>query len=714
MPLVNFTNLDFNQVKESLRAYLEANSNFTDYNFDGSNLSSILDVLAYNTYITSYNANMVANEVFIDSATLRENVVALARNIGYIPRSRKAATSAISFFVDASNVQPRPASLTLRKGTVATSKGSFGGSSSTFCILDDITVPVIRGIASFNNIPVYEGTFTTKSYTFIASNASQRFILPNAGVDTELIRLSIKNNSSSAASTKYSMHNSLFDVGPESKIYYIQEIDNERYEIIFGDGVFGKKLEDQNFITTEYVVTNGSEGNGISQLGFSGRLTYNKDAVEYVVTEGISLVTVEYSSRGGESIESVDSVKKYAPRIYASQNRAVTADDYESLIPSKIYPETESISVFGGEELNPPQYGKVFISIKPRFGDFLPNLIKENIKLKLKKYAISGIVPEILDLKYLFVEISTNIYYNTNLAPSAADVSTRVQNNALTYSNSTELNKYGARFKYSKFLKIIDDSHESITSNITLVRMRRDLRVVPNAFAEYQIGFGNRMHIASFTGFNIKSTGFRVASVQNVVYLSDIPNADGLTGSLFLFTLPNVGSQNPTIVRTDVGRIDYVNGIIVINAINIISGIEKDGQQVIEIQATPTSNDIVGLQDLYLQLDINNSSFEMISDQIASGIDPSASNYIVSSSYSGGNLVRAGEPVVTTSDSVVDPLGVQSATYTGQGQQSTNVVSPSTTSSTTTSTSTTTGSTGSTGSSTTPSSGGGGGYGGGY
>ena len=713
MPLVNFTNLDFDQVKESLRAYLEANSNFTDYNFDGSNLSSILDVLAYNTYITSYNANMVANEVFIDSATLRENVVALARNIGYIPRSRKAATTAISFFVDTSNVQPRPASITLRKGTVAASKGSFGGSSSTFCILDDITVPVIRGIATFNNIPVYEGTFTSKSYTYVASNASQRFILPNAGVDTELIRLSVKNNSSSAASTKYSMHNSLFDVGPESKIYYIQEIENERYEIIFGDGVFGKKLEDQNFITTEYVVTNGSDGNGLTQLSFNGRLSYIKDAVEYIITEGISLITVEYSSRGGESIESVDSVKKYAPRIYASQNRAVTADDYESLIPSKIYPETESISVFGGEELNPPQYGKVFISIKPRFGDFLPNLIKENIKLKLKKYAISGIVPEILDLKYLFVEISTNIYYNTNLAPSAADVSTRVQNNALTYSNSTELNKYGARFKYSKFLKIIDDSHESITSNITLVRMRRDLRVVPNAFAEYQIGFGNRMHIANFTGFNIKSTGFRVSSVQGVVYLSDIPNADGLTGSLFLFTLPNVGSQNPTIVRTDVGRIDYVNGILVINAINIISGIEKDGQQVIEIQATPTSNDIVGLQDLYLQLDINNSSFEMISDQIASGIDPSASNYIVSSSYGGGSLVRVGEPAVTTSDNVVDPLGVQTVRYTGQGQQSTNVVTPSTTSTTsTTTTSTTTGSTGSTGSSTTPSSGGG--YGGGY
>ncbi len=714
MPLVNFTNLDFNQVKESLRAYLEANSNFTDYNFDGSNLSSILDVLAYNTYITSYNANMVANEVFIDSATLRENVVALARNIGYIPRSRKAATSAITFFVDTSNIQPHPASLTLRKGTVAASKGSFGGSSSTFCILDDITVPVIRNIASFNSIPVYEGTFLTKSYTYNSSNASQKFILPNAGVDTELLRLSVKNNSSSAASTKYSMHNSLFDVGSESKIYYIQEIDNERYEIIFGDGVFGKKLEDQNFITTEYIVSRGSEGNGVSQLRFNGRLTYVKDGSEFIVNEGISLVTTEYSSRGGESIESVDSVKKYAPRIYASQNRAVTADDYETLIPSKIYPETESISVFGGEELNPPQYGKVFISIKPRFGDFLPNLIKENIKLKLKKYAISGIVPELLDLKYLFVEISANIYYNTNLAPSAADVSTRVQNNALTYSNSTELNKYGARFKYSKFLKIIDDSHESITSNITLVRMRRDLRVVPNAFAEYQIGFGNRMHISSFTGFNIKTTGFRVSSVQGVVYMSDIPNSDGLTGSLFMFTLPNAGSQNPTIVRTNVGRIDYVNGIIVINAVNILSGIEKDGQQVIEIQATPTSNDIVGLQDLYLQLDINNSSFEMISDQIASGIDPSASNYIVSSSYSGGSLIRAGEPSITTSDSVIDSLGTQTATFVGQGQQSTNAVSNTTSTSTTTTTGTTgtTGSTGSTGTST-PSSGGGG-YSSGY
>ena len=271
-------------------------------------------------------------------------------------------------------------------------------------------------------------------------------------------------------------------------------------------------------------------------------------------------------------------------------------------------------------------------------------LLKDNIKLKLKKYAVAGIVPEILDLKYLYIEISSRVYYNTNLAPSAADVSTIVSNNAGKYAESTELNKYGARFKYSKFLKIIDDSHESVTSNITVVKMRRDLRVVPNTIAEYQIGFGNQFYVRNSDGYNIKSSAFRVSGIAENVYLGDIPNSNGSTGIIILSLLPNVGSQNPTIVRTNVGSIDYVNGIITINAVNIIAGMEKDGQQTIEIQATPLSNDVVGLQDLYLQLDTSNSTFEMVSDEIASGLDPSASSYIVSSSYAEGNLVRVGGP----------------------------------------------------------------------
>ena len=640
MPLVNFTNLDFDQIKTTLKNYLKANSNFTDYDFEGSNLSTILDVLAYNTYITSYNANMVANEVFIDSATLRENVVSLARNIGYVPKSRKAATSTVSFFVDTSSITPPPVSLTLHKGPIASTSGSFGNQSFVFSILEDITVPVFNNIASFDEIKIYEGVLLTSNFTYNPRNPNQRYILPNSGIDTDLISAIVRPNETSTISVKYNLQNSLFNVNSESEVYYIQEIEDERYELIFGDGVFGKALEDGNYIQISYIVSNGDSGNGISQFTFSGRLSYTRNSITYNITSGISLLTTGLISSGGESIEPVESIRKFAPRIYASQNRALTSNDYETLIPAKIYPEAESISVFGGEELIPPQYGKVFISIKPRTGDFLPNLIKENIKLKLKQYAVAGIVPEILDLKYLYLEVISNVYYNSNLAPSASDISSIVQSNALKYAESTELNKYGARFKYSKFLKIIDDSHDAVTSNITRIQMRRDLRVVLNSFAEYSIGFGNQFHINSMNGYNIKSTAFRVSGISEPVYISDVPDTNRSTGSIFMFTIPNISSVNPTIIKRGIGRIDYIKGIITLNPINITSAKIKDGQSTIQISTTPQSNDVIGLQDLYLQLDINNSIFEMVIDEISSGLDPSASNYIVTSSYNNGNLVR--------------------------------------------------------------------------
>ena len=641
MPLVNFSNLDFDQIKTTLKEYLKANSNFTDYDFEGSNLSSIIDVLAYNTYITSYNANMITNEVFIDSATLRENVVSLARNIGYVPRSRKAATASVTFFVDCSTVIPTPATLTLKKGPVASTEGSFGGQSFIFSILEDITVPVNDGVAYFDDIIISEGTLLTSNFTYSGRNPNQKFILPNSGIDTALLSVIVKGNQQSTTSTKYTTQDSLLDIESESKVYYLQEIENERYEIFFGDGIFGKKLEENNYITVNYITCNGDSANGVNQFQFSGKLSYIRNSQEYTVTSGISLLTTGVTAQGGEIIESVDSVKKFAPRIYASQNRALTANDYETLIPAKIYPETESISVFGGEELVPPQYGKVFISIKPRTGDFLPNLIKENIKMRLKKYAVAGIVPEILDLKYLYIEIDSKVYYNTNMAPSAEFVSTLVQQNTTKYSESTELNRYGARFKYSKFLSVIDDSSDAVTSNITTVQMRRDLRVALNSFAEYQIGFGNEFYIKSMNGYNIKTSAFRTTDSTEDVYLSDIPNTNRETGSLFLFTLPNPGSNNPTIIKRNVGNINYKKGIITINPINIISGKLKDGQTIVELSACPKSNDVIGLQDLYLQLDISNSTFDTVVDEIASGLDPAASNYIVTSSYHNRNLVRS-------------------------------------------------------------------------
>ena len=639
MPLSDFSNLDFDQIKTTLRDYLRSNSNFTDYDFEGSNLSSLIDVLAYNTYISSYNANMVANEVFIDSATLRENVVSLARNIGYLPRSRKASRAVITFFVDTSDIVPAPATLILKKGVVATSPG-FGGQSFVYSILEDIQVPVINGIASFDEIPIYQGNLITSNFTFSSTNPNQKFILDNVGIDTELIDVKVRDSQNATASVRYSKQDSLFDITSDSNVYYLQEIEDERYEIFFGDGVFGRKLEEGKVIDISYITSSGDSANGVSQFKYSGNISYTRNSTEFSVTTGISLLVTDLVSSGGESIESVESIKKFAPRIYASQNRALTSNDYETLIPSKIYPETESISVFGGEELIPPQYGKVFISIKPRTGDFIPNLIKENIKLKLKKYAVAGIVPEILDLKYLFLEVNSKVYFNTNLAASAEQVSSIVQSNANTYSESSELNRYGARFKYSKFLKIIDDSDPAVTSNITTIQMRRDLRVVLNSFAEYQIGFGNEMHINNINGYNIKTSAFRVADINFDVYMSDVPNSNRETGTMFLFTVPNTSSTTPTVVRRDIGTIDYKKGIITLNPINIISGKVKNGQSTIEISATPRSNDVIGLQDLYLQLDINNSTFDMVVDEIASGLDPSASNYVVSSSYSNGNLVR--------------------------------------------------------------------------
>ena len=536
---------------------------------------------------------------------------------------------------------PTPATITLQKGIVAATSAQFGNSSYVFSILDDVTVPVIDNTANFTNIPVYEGNVIKQTYTYTSRNQNQRYILDNAGVDTDLISVIVKNSQDSTISVKYSLQDSLFEIRNDSKVYFIQEIEDERYELLFGDDIFGKKLEEGNYIEVSYITSHGDSANGIDKFSFSGRLVYIRDGQEYLVTSGISLITTEISSSGGEKIEGVESIKKYAPRIYSSQNRAVTANDYETLIPAKIYPETESISVFGGEDVVPPQYGKVFISIKPRNGDFIPNLIKENIRRSLKKYSVAGIVTEILDLKYLYLEIESQVYYNTNLAPSASYISTIVQNNVNSYAESSELNRYGARFKYSKFLKIIDDSSDAITSNITKVKMRRDLRVNLNSFAEYQIGFGNRFHITNIDGYNIKSTGFRVSGLSQDVYLGDIPDTNQNTGSIFLFSLDSPASKSPSILQRNAGKIDYVNGIITLNPINIISAPIKNGQPTIEISVVPQSNDVIGLQDLYLQLDISMSTFEMVTDKISSGADPSGTSYVTSSSYNNGNLIRA-------------------------------------------------------------------------
>jgi len=636
MSIVNFNSLDFDQIKSSLKEILRANNNFTDYDFEGSNLSSIIDLLAYNTYINSYNANMVANEVFIDSATLRENVVALARNIGYMPKSRKASRCTINFLVDTSTLAVAPPSVTLKAGPVASTSQQFGNESFVFNVLEDTTVPVANNIASFSDLEIIEGTKVTQSFTYSAQDTNKRFILTNTGIDTDTILVQVKPSQTSTIKVKYDLSNSLIDqkvndvLNSDSTVYFLQEVEDERYEVIFGDGIFGRALKDGNVVEISYLVCSGSSANRLNGFDFSGRLIYLENAIEKPITSGASLVTSIEPSSGGSAIESVVSVKKYAPQVYGTQDRAITANDYEILIPNKIYPEAESISVFGGEELVPPRFGKVFISIKPRNGDFVSLGIKENIKRELRKYSVTGIVPEILDLKYLHIITDSKVYYNSRVMTDVAAVSSTIQKNIQSYADSTELNKYGTRFKYSKFLGIIDQSHPSITSNLTSIQMRRDLRLAVNQFAEYAIDFGNHMHVQSLSGFNIKSSPFKVIDITDEVYLFDEPN-DTKTGVISLYSLQGPGSSTPVVKRRNVGKIDYMSGRITLNPINVVSGKERDGNQIMEIFAVPHSNDVIGLQDLYLQLDTFN--VQMIVDDISSGSDPSGSTYKSSSSY---------------------------------------------------------------------------------
>ena len=658
MALVNFTNLDFDQIKTSLKDYLRENSNFTDYDFEGSNLSNIIDVLAYNTYISSYNANMISNEVFIDSATLRENVVALARNIGYTPRSKTAAKAIVTFFVDTTNFTTKPVTLTIKKGLFASSSSVFGSESYTFSIPSDISTPVVDGIATFRDVVIYEGSFITSNFTVSAENPAppSRYYLENSNIDTSTLEVIVRDTEASTSSKKYVFSDTLIEVTASSRVYFIQEIEDQRYELIFGDGIFGEKLKSLNFIEASYITTHGADANGISSFSFNGRIIDNNNNL---VSSGISIISAVSESTGGKDIESVESVKRFAPKIYSTFNRAVTSGDYEALIP-KIYPEAESVAAFGGEELDPPQYGKVFITIKPFYGPFVPDSIKNNLKNKLKKYSVAGIICEIQDLKYLYIEAHINAYYNPNLAQNADSLKTVISNNINAYADSSEMNKYGARFKYSKFQGVVDNSNDAITSNITKIEVRRDLKPVLNKTAEYELCYGNSFYIKNNNGYNIKSSGFNIFGIADSVYLSDIPNnrsKNSRYGSLFLFKLQ--GRQDPIVISDNVGTIDYQKGEILIKPIQI-TGTSKKVQNIpiIEIAACPKSNDVIGLQDLYLQLDISNTTIDMVGDNIASGENTAGTNYTSTSSYLSGDIARLTESeslntTLTSSDTYV-------------------------------------------------------------
>jgi len=625
MPFTKFTNLDFDQIRAQIKDYLRANSNFTDFDFEGSNFSVLIDTLAYNTYITAFNSNMIVNESFLDSATLRENVVSLARNIGYVPRSRSAAKASVTIEVETDVDTP---TLTLVEGLVCV--GSVSNTNYIFSIPESITATVKNGKATFSSIDIYQGTFLKNLFT-VDGSLDQRFILNNSFIDTSTIIAKVKGAGETGEGRQYSLVDNILNVVSTSETFLIQEVQDEKYELLFGDGYFGKKLENNSVVTVSYIVTDGTEGNGASSFAFSGRVVDSVNSV--VAPTNVTLTTNNASANGGD-IESVDSIKYFAPRLYSSQYRAVTARDYEAIIQS-IYPNTESVSVVGGEELDPPQFGNVIISIKPKNGDYVSDFDKHNILTKLKNYALSGINQQIVDLKVLYVEIDSAVYYNNSQVSNVNDLKSDITSTLNTFSTST-INKFGGRFKYSKLCQTIDNVDNAITSNITRVRIRRNLKALINQSAQYELCFGNKFH-KNPAGFNIKSTGFTLASRIGTFYFTDVPNPTGNMGIISVVKEDLLTGEKIVEVKS-AGTVDYEKGEIIINTLNITS--TTAANNIIEIQAFPESNDVIGLKDLYLSFSVADSTINMVKDTISSGEQISGVGYKVTSSYLNGELKR--------------------------------------------------------------------------
>ena len=643
MPFTKFTDLDFDQIKTSIKSYLRANTTFTDFDFEGSNFSVLIDTLAYNTYITAFNSNMVVNESFLDSATVRENVVSLARNIGYVPRSRTAATAEVSFDVGLNitslNLTP---TATIRAGLVCV--GDANNTSYVFSTSEDISAPISEPspgtfVASFRNILIKEGTFLSKNFT-VDGSLDQRFVLDNPHIDTSTIKVYVAGPSDAAGSLgiEYSLVDNILDVNSNSEIFLVQEVQDERYELMFGDGIIGKKLENDSIITVQYIITDGEDGNGIgngNSFSFAGRIV-NPQGGSISLTSTPSVATIQASTNGSE-VESINSIKYYAPRIYSSQYRAVTPRDYEAIV-KKIYPDTESVAVVGGEEMDPPEFGTVTISIKPKNGTYVSAFNKTRILSQLKQYAVSGINQKIEDLKILYVEIDSGVYFDENKVSTSDALKTKVMNSLTAYSNSVDMNKFGGRFKYSKIQQVIDGTDTAITSNITRVRIRRDLKAAINQFAQYELCYGNQFHVNA-AGRNIKSTGFTISNNIRTVYLTDTPNSDMKTGVLSMVEILDDGTENTVIGSA--GTVDYIKGEILLSTVNITSTLNNTG--VVEVQAIPESNDVVGLKELYLNFSLSKSTINMVRDVISSGDEITGTSFIkdfYTSSYLNGKLIR--------------------------------------------------------------------------
>ena len=608
--------LEFNEIKAQIKEYLKSQSQFSDYDFEGSSLTVLIDALAYNTYYTSVNANLAVNEGFLETAVLRENVVKLARMIGYTPSSARSARTTVNIAVQ--TAFPYPKTVTISAGLVLNFTG-LDNNNFVFSIPTDVTQSVdsLTGIATFSNTVLYEGLYL--SDTFVKDTTQrQRFILTNERVDTTSMIVEV---TSGTITEKYLQATDITKIDANSKVYFLEESEYQIPEILFGDGVVGKALENGDVVTVTYTTSAGTGANGLKVFENIG--TY-RDNAGNGITSGITITAVSFPD-GGSEPESTEAIKFSAPKFYSAFGRAVSTRDYEAIIP-QIYPNVSSIACYGGEEAEPPEYGKVFLAIKPKNADKLSLSEKNSVLKSLREYSIAAIQPTIIDPSILYIDLISFVYYNpNNTRRTPAEVKNLVITTLTALNSSGEFNKFGGKFKYSKVQNIIDDAERSITSNITRVAMRKNVTVDLNTRVNYKICYGNRINMQTSTSPSVSTSGFKIVGDDiNTYYLND----DG-TGTLRLYYVKGTGEFE--YIDGLWGSVDYDMGEITINDLIIQS--TNVANNTLQISATPKSNDLVSLRETYITMGIDNSVITVVEDTISSGANLSGTGVIPESSY---------------------------------------------------------------------------------
>ena len=613
---LDISELDFDAVKANLKTYLSNQTEFSDYDFEGSGMSVLLDVLAYNTHYLGYNANMLANEMFLDSADLRSSVVSLAKAVGYTPTSATSSTADIKAVVNGAT----GTSLTMTRGTKFTT--TVNSQSYTFVNNADVSISPIDGVYTFSSVKLYEGSLLTFKYTVDTTDTEQRFIIPNDNTDTTTLTVKIQNSSSDSTTAVYKKATGITELDDTSKVFFLQEIENQKFEVYFGDGVLGKAVEDGNIVILEYVVTNRDAANGASTFALSGNIGGFSDVT----------ITTNSNATGGTGPESISSIKYNAPRDYSAQDRAVTADDYKTLVKS-LYANAQAVQVWGGEDHSTPNYGKVYISIKSKSGANLTVATKESIVTSLKRYAVASVTPTIIDPETTYLTTSVSFKYNSSL--TTKDVTTLQTNVLSTIStyNSDTLQNFTGMFRHSALSKDIDATDTAILSNVTTVKMYKTFTPTLNSALKYTISYNNAFynphsgHNASAGGI-VSSTGFKINGSTNEHFLDD----DG-AGIIRVYYLV---SGVRTYTDSTYGTINYTTGEIILTSAHLTSVSNVDGatSTVVRVFVIPNSNDIVPVRNQVLQIDTANSTVTGEVDAIESGSSQAGTSYTTTSSYS--------------------------------------------------------------------------------